>query len=152
MTSDEVLTALRCCASDNCNECPSHNRGLIGTSCIGRTMREAADLIEFQQQGLEALAKIDEGLKKRGGTLKEFLSRGDEIVLGHMDPTGPRGEPGVIGDEGCGGDDPGPRGPIGPRVIGDVPRCPACGSKNIFWNAEKDINTCADCGWQDKEG
>ena len=152
MTSDEVLTALRCCASDNCNGCPSHNRDLTGTSCIGRTMREAADLIEFQQQGLEALTKMDEGLKKRGGTLKEFLRRGDEIVLGHMDPTGPRGEPGVIGDEGCGGDDPGPRGPIGPRVIGDVPRCPACGSKNVFWNAEKDINTCADCGWQDEEG
>ena len=52
MTSDEVLTALRCCASDNCNECQSHNRGLIDTSCIGRTMREAANLIEFQQQGL----------------------------------------------------------------------------------------------------
>lgn len=152
MTSDEVLTALRCCASDNCNGCPSHNRDLIGTSCIGRTMREAADLIEFQQQGLEALTKMDEGLKKRGSTLKEFLRRGDEVVQGHRDPTGPRGEPGVIGDEGCGGDAPGPRGPIGPRVIGDVPRCPACGSKNVFWNAEKDINTCADCGWQDKEG
>ena len=126
MTSDEVLTALRCCASDNCNGCPSHNRGLTGTSCIGRTMREAADLIEFQQQGLEALTKMDEGLKKRGGTLKEFLRRGDEVVQGHRDPTGPRG-------------------PIG------LP-CPVCGSKNIFWNAEKDINTCADCGWQDKEG
>lgn len=63
MTSDEVLTALRCCASDNCNGCPSHNRGPIGTNCIGRTMREAADLIEFQQQGLEALTKMDEGLK-----------------------------------------------------------------------------------------
>lgn len=151
MTSDEVLTALRCCASDNCNGCPSHNRGLIGTSCIGRTMREAADLIEFQQQGLEALTKMDEGLKEHGSTLKEFLRRGDEIVQEHRDPTGPPGEPGVIGDEGYGGDDLGPRGPIGPRVIGDVPRCPECGSKNVFWNAEKDINTCADCGWQDKE-
>ena len=120
MTSDEVLTALRCCASDNCNGCPSHNRDLIGTNCIGRTMREAADLIEFQQQGLEALTKMDEGLKKRGGTLKEFLRRGDEVVQGHRDPTGPRG-------------------PIG------LP-CPVCGSKNVFWNAEKDINTCADCG------
>jgi hypothetical protein len=89
-------------------------------------MREAADLIEFQQQGLEALTKMDEGLKKRGGTLKEFLRRGDEVVQGHRDPTGPRG-------------------PIG------LP-CPVCGSKNVFWNAEKDINTCADCGWQDEEG
>ena len=145
MTSDEVLTALRCCASDNCNGCPSHNRDLIGTSCIGRTMREAADLIEFQQQGLEALTKMDEGLKKHGSSLKELLDHGDEVVLGHMDPTGPPGEPGVIGDEGCGRDDPGPRGPIGSP-------CPVCGSKNVFWNAEKDINTCADCGWQDKEG
>lgn len=126
MTSDEVLTALRCCASDNCNGCPSHSRGPIGTSCIGRTMREAADLIEFQQQGLEALTKMDEGLKKQGGTLKEFLRRGDEVVQGHRDQTGPRG-------------------PIG------LP-CPVCGSKNVFWNAEKDINTCADCGRQDEEG
>lgn len=152
MTSDEVLTALRCCASDNCNGCPSHNRGLIGTNCIGRTMREAADLIEFQQRGLEALTKMDEGLKKHGSSLKELLDHGDEVVQEHMDPTGPPGEPGIVGDEGYGGDDPGPRGPIGPRVIGDVPRCPACGSKNVFWNAEKDINTCADCGWQNKEG
>lgn len=148
----DMVEALRCCASDNCNGCPSHNRGLIGTSCIGRTMREAADLIEFQQRGLEALTKMDEGLKMRGSTLKEFLRRGDEIVQGHRDPAGPPGAPGIVGDEGCGGDDPGPRGPIGPRIAGDIPRCPACGSKNIFWNAEKDINTCADCGWQDKEG
>ena len=124
MTRDEVLEALRCCASDNCNGCP-HNRCLIGTSCIGRTMREAADLIEFQQRSLEALTKMDEGLKMRGSTLKEFLRRGDEIVQEPRDPTGPRG-------------------PIG------LP-CPVCGSKNVFWNAEKDINTCADCGWQGKE-
>lgn len=152
MTSDEVLTALRCCASGSCDGCPLWDDDPEDTTCADGLMAAAADLIEFQQQGLEALTKMDEGLKKRGGTLKEFLRRGDEVVQGHMDPTGPRGEPGVIGDEGCGGDDPGPRGPIGPRVIGDVPRCPACGSKNIFWNAEKDINTCADCGWQDKEG
>ena len=109
-------------------------------------------MIEFQQRGLEALTKMDEGLKKHGSSLKELLDHGDEVVQEHMDPTGPPGEPGIVGDEGYGGDDPGPRGPIGPRVIGGVPRCPACGSKNIFWNAEKDINTCADCGWQDEEG
>lgn len=97
MTSDEVLTALRCCASDNCNECQSHNRGLIDTSCIGRTMREAANLIEFQQQGLEALTKMDEGLKKRGGTLKEFLRRGDEVVRGAQRPTGAAGRSGFCG-------------------------------------------------------
>ena len=133
MTSDEVLTALRCCASGSCDGCPLWDDDPEDTTCADGLMAAAADLIEFRQQGLEALTKMDEGLKKRGGTLKEFLRRGDEVVQGHRDPTGPRG-------------------PIGPRVIGDVPRCPACGSKNIFWNAEKDINTCADCGWQDKEG
>lgn len=122
MTSDEVLTALRCCASDNCNGCPSHNRGLIGTSCIGRTMREASDLIEFQQHGLEALTKMDEGLKKR---------RGDEVVQGHRDPAGPPGNPGFAGD---------------------IFICPTCNSPRVFYNAEKDAYICPSCGWQDKEG
>lgn len=151
MTSYEVLEMLRQCASGRCDGCPLWDDDPEDTTCADDLMAAAADLIEFQQRGLEALTKMDEGLKKRGGTLKEFLRRGDEIVQEHRDPTGPPGEPGVIGDEGCGGDDLGPRGPIGPRVIGDVPRCPECGSKNVFWNAEKDINTCADCGWQDKE-
>lgn len=107
MKSDEVLTALRCCASGSCDGCPLWDDDPEDTTCADGLMAAAADLIEFQQQGLEALTKMDEGLKKRGGTLKEFLRRGDEAVQGHMDPTGPRGEPGVIGDEGCGGDDPG---------------------------------------------
>lgn len=152
MTRDEVLEALRCCASGSCDGCPLWGEDPEDATCTDSLMATAADLIEFQQRGLETLTKMDEGLKKHGSSLKELLDRGDEVVLGHRDPAGPPGAPGVIGDEGCGGDDPGPRGPIGPRVIGDVPRCPACGSKNIFWNAEKDINTCADCGWQDKEG
>ena len=151
MTSYEVLEMLRRCASGSCDGCPLWDDDPEDTTCADGLMAAAADLIEFQQRGLEALTKMDEGLKKHGSSLKEFLRRGDEIVQGHMDPTGLPGEPGIAGDEGCGGDDPGPRGPIGPRVIGDVPRCPACGSKNVFWNAEKDINTCADCGWQDKE-
>lgn len=126
MTSDEILTALRCCASSNCAGCPSRSGDPLDTGCVRRIISEAADLIEFQQRGLEALTKMGEGLKKHGSTLREFLRRGDEIVQGHRDPVGPRG-------------------PIG------LP-CPACGSKNVFWNAEKDINTCADCGWQDKGG
>ena len=152
MTSYEVLEMLRRCASGSCDGCPLWDEDPEDTTCADGLMAVAADLIEFQQRGLEALTKMDEGLKEHGSTLKEFLRCGDEIVQGHRDPTGPPGEPGVIGDEGCGGDDLGPRGPIGPRIAGDIPRCPACGSKNIFWNAEKDINTCADCGWQDKEG
>ena len=152
MTSYEVLAALRRCASGSCDGCPLWDDDPEDTTCADGLMAAAADLIEFQQRGLEALTKMDEGLKKHGSSLKELLDHGDEVVQEHMDPTGPPGEPGIVGDEGYGGDDPGPRGPIGPRVIGGVPRCPACGSKNIFWNAEKDINTCADCGWQDEEG
>lgn len=152
MTSYEVLAALRCCASGSCDGCPLWDDDPEDTTCADGLMAAAADLIEFQQRGLEALTKMDAGLKKHGSSLKELLDHGDEVVQEHMDPTGPPGEPGIVGDEGYGGDDPGPRGPIGPRVIGGVPRCPACGSKNIFWNAEKDINTCADCGWQDEEG
>lgn len=152
MTSYEVLAALRCCASGSCDGCPLWDDDPEDTTCADGLMAAAADLIEFQQRGLEALTKMGEGLKKHGSSLKELLDHGDEVVQEHMDPTGPPGEPGIVGDEGYGGDDPGPRGPIGPRVIGGVPRCPACGSKNIFWNAEKDINTCADCGWQDEEG
>ena len=125
MTSYEVLEMLRRCASGNCDGCPMWDDDSEDTTCADGLMAAAADLIEFQQQGLEALTKMDEGLKMRGSTLKEFLRRGDEIVQEHRDPAGPRG-------------------PIG------LPR-PACGSKNVFWNAEKDINTCADCGWQDKE-
>lgn len=152
MTSYEVLEMLRRCASGSCDGCPLWDDDPEDTTCADGLMAAAADLIEFQQRGLEALTKMDEGLKKHGSSLKELLDHGDEVVQEHMDPTGPPGEPGIVGDEGYGGDDPGPRGPIGPRVIGDVPRCPACGSKNVFWNAEKDINTCADCGWQNKEG
>lgn len=94
-------------------------------------MREAADLIEFQQRGLEALTKMDEGLKEHGSTLKEFLRRGDEIVQGHRGPAGPPGDPGFAGD---------------------IFICPTCNSPRVFYNAEKDAYICPSCGWQDKEG
>lgn len=82
MTSDEVLTALRCCASGSCDGCPLWDDDPEDTTCADGLMAAAADLIEFQRQGLEALTKMDEGLKKRGSTLKEFLRRGDEVVQG----------------------------------------------------------------------
>lgn len=126
MTSYEVVAMLRRCASNDCGGCPLWNDDPEDATCVDSLAVIAADLIEFQQQGLEALTKMDEGLKERGSSLREFLRRGDEVVQEHRDPTGPRG-------------------PIG------LP-CPVCGSKNVFWNAEKDINTCADCGWQDEEG
>lgn len=60
MTSDEVLTALRCCASDNCDGCPLWDDDPEDTTCADGLMAAAADLIKFQQQGLEALTKLDE--------------------------------------------------------------------------------------------
>lgn len=94
MTSDEVLTALRCCASGSCDGCPLWDDDPEDTTCADGLMAAAADLIEFQQQGLEALTKMDEGLKMRGSTLKEFLRRGDEIVLGAHGPDGAAGHAG----------------------------------------------------------
>ena len=138
MTSDEVLTALRCCASGSCDGCPLWDDDPEDTTCADGLMAAAADLIEFQQQGLEALTKMDEGLKKRGGTLKEFLRRGDEVVQGHRDPTGPRGPIGLPCPV-CGSKN-------------DIFICPTCNSPRVFYNAEKDAYICQSCGWQDKEG
>lgn len=152
MTSDEVLTALRCCASGSCDGCPLWDDDPEDTTCADGLMAAAADLIEFQQHALEALTKMDEGLKKRGSTLKEFLRSGDEIVLGHMDPTGPPGTRGVIGDEGSGPGLVGETGPIGPRYASDIFICPTCNSPRVFYTAEKDAYICPSFGWQNKEG
>ena len=126
MTSKEILTALRCCAETNCHRCPVYDGKRLDADCVSKLVSAAANLIEFQQQGLEVLTKMDEGLKKRGSTLKEFLRRGDEAVQEHIDPTGPPGEP------------------------GPVFTCPACGSERVFWN-KRDILECENCGWRDKE-
>lgn len=131
MTSYEALAALRCCASGSCDGCPLWDDDPEDTTCADGLMAAAADLIEFQQRGLEALTKMDEGLKKHGSSLKELLDHGDEVVLGHMDPTGPPGEP---------------------SFAGDIFICPTCNSPRVFYNAEKDAYICPSCGWQDKEG
>jgi len=178
MTNDEVLTALRMHADGECNKkCPMwEKRG----GCLSSVLYAAANLIEFQQQGLEALTKMDEGLKERGNSLREFLRRGDEIVQEHRDPTGPPGARGIVGDEGngpgpvgetgpigpryegggsiagdegCGRDDPGETGPMAAVCCeGDIFICPTCSSPRVFYNAEKDAYICPSCGWQDKEG
>lgn len=131
MTRDEVLEALRCCASGSCDGCPLWGEDPEDATCTDSLMATAADLIEFQQRGLETLTKMDEGLKKHGSSLKELLDRGDEIVQGHRDPTGPPGNPGFAGD---------------------IFICPACNSPRVFYNAEKDAYICPSCGWQNKEG
>lgn len=131
MTSYEVLAALRRCASGSCDGCPLWDDDPEDTTCADGLMAAAADLIEFQQRGLEALTKMDEGLKKHGSSLKELLDHGDEVVQEHMDPTGPPGELGFGGD---------------------IFICPTCNSPRVFYNAEKDAYICPSCGWQNKEG
>lgn len=41
MTSDEVLTALRCCASDNCDGCPLWDDDPEDTTCADGLMAAA---------------------------------------------------------------------------------------------------------------
>lgn len=64
MTRDEIVTALRCCAGDNCEGCPCDKIFTIeDAKCIGKTMGYAADLIENQQRHIEALMKANDSLK-----------------------------------------------------------------------------------------
>lgn len=52
MTQKEIVTALRCCASNKCGGCLFCNDD---SSCISKMTDEAADLIENQQREIEAL-------------------------------------------------------------------------------------------------
>lgn len=64
MTQKEIVTALRCCASNgensckHCTECPS-----TGNDCESELQFAAADLIENQQKTIEALRQANEGLR-----------------------------------------------------------------------------------------
>ena len=62
MTSDEIVTALRCCDGgeyDECNKCPLRDR----INCRNLLDLAAADLIENQQRHIEALMKANDSLK-----------------------------------------------------------------------------------------
>lgn len=64
MTREEIVTALRCCASNGayscayCKECPAD-----GEDCETAVQFSAADLIENQQREMEALRQANEGLR-----------------------------------------------------------------------------------------
>lgn len=60
MTREEIVTALRCCASNKCGECLFCNDD---SSCISKMTDEAADLIENQQREIDALRQANEGLR-----------------------------------------------------------------------------------------
>lgn len=85
MTSDEIVTALRCCDGgeyDECNKCPLRDR----INCRNLLDLAAADLIENQQRHIEALmrpaAYEDTGLAP--GDIKELLdmavSKTDKVL------------------------------------------------------------------------
>ena len=64
MTREELVKALRCCASNGayyrlyCDECPAD----VG-DCETAVKFSAADLIENQQREIEALRQANEGLR-----------------------------------------------------------------------------------------
>ena len=60
MTKDEIVTALRCCANNNCDGCPLCSDD---SSCIEKMAGYAADLIENQQRHIEALMQANAGLR-----------------------------------------------------------------------------------------
>ena len=64
MTREEIVTALRCCASNGanfcayCKECPAD-----GEDCEAIVQFAAADLIENQQREIEALRQANAALR-----------------------------------------------------------------------------------------
>lgn len=62
MTRDEIVTALRCCATDECEDCikcPLHPV----EECLHKLKPYAADLIENQQRHIEALMQANAALR-----------------------------------------------------------------------------------------
>ena len=102
MTREEIVTALRCCASSgensckHCTECPS-----TGNDCESELQFAAADLIENQQREIEALRQANEGLRYNladaqrtdvgigpYGTSTDSTPDGDEICRAALDTFG----------------------------------------------------------------
>ena len=66
MTRDEIVTALRCCASPevNCNgNCAFFGMSSPNNDCSQKKNTAAANLIENQQRHIEALMKANDSLK-----------------------------------------------------------------------------------------
>lgn len=62
MTRDEIVTALRRCATTLLGECPNCKM-YYEANCIVKLKTAAADLIENQQRHIEALMKANAGLR-----------------------------------------------------------------------------------------
>lgn len=62
MTRDDIVTALRCCASNRLSDCCSCKL-YDHANCLGFLKTAAANLIENQQRHIEALMKANDSLK-----------------------------------------------------------------------------------------
>jgi hypothetical protein len=62
MTRDEIVTALRCCATEKCDDCLKCPMYRVEV-CLPPLKSAAADLIENQQRHIEALMKANDSLK-----------------------------------------------------------------------------------------
>lgn len=84
MTREEIVTALRCCASSgensckHCTECPA-----TGNDCESELQFAAADLIENQRREIEALRQANEGLR-----FNMSAQEGDEICRAALEAFG----------------------------------------------------------------
>lgn len=66
MTRDEIITALRCCASPEVNckgNCAFFGMSSPNNDCSQKKNTAAADLIENQHRHIEALMKANDSLK-----------------------------------------------------------------------------------------
>lgn len=98
MTRDEIVTALRCCASfDGEYECSTtcafYNTSDELSDCCTKKNTAAADLIENQQRHIEALMKANDSLKDaimRRDKHIEILKKQVEIMVREQDAMGKR--------------------------------------------------------------
>nr|DAZ54180.1 MAG TPA: hypothetical protein [Caudoviricetes sp.] len=62
MTRDEIVTALRCCATEKCDDCLKCPMYRVEV-CLPPLKSAAADLIENQQRHIEALLQANAALR-----------------------------------------------------------------------------------------
>lgn len=92
MTRDDIVTALRCCATDedeDCIKCHLHPE----EECLHKLKNSTADLIENQQRHIEALMKANDSLKDaiaRRDKQIEMLKKQGEVMAREQDAMGKR--------------------------------------------------------------
>lgn len=132
MTRDEIVAALRRCASGSgCGACPRQDVPEAIEACGDGLSIAAADLIENQRREIEALRQANEGLRFN---LAALLSSG-----GHPDPVGPKGQ--MAECPVCGG-----MCDWAPET--DISTCRACGYTN--GTAQKSVDRLRELAEADK--